>query len=297
MDSKIAGLGTGTLAMNSVFPFQDPAGAVDAKKQNIQKLKETIVDSYEAFTVDSSSTKNISKRVNFVTPSGSNARCYMPASPVLGEWYYIYNTDNVLTLNVYGVFPSLFTQTFSGGNSSVGIAGGYYMFAQYLGSDKWFYRMETLVYNPFEMATKTYAENYATTLFDQSAKTVKVSLTSAEILNLSTTPKVLIAAPGANKIIQPLSVLINLNYGTTPYATNTSMRLATGTSFDPLLSISTVLAANDDTFFRSLVSQTLTATNGVPPTNLPLTLYVPSGNPTAGDSTFDIYVTYVIITL
>lgn len=118
-------------------------------------------DSYEAFTVNSSSTKNISAKVNYVTPSGSNARCYMPATPTLGQQHIIYNSDATLTVNVFSQSPALFLQDFSGGggSNSVGIAAGYFMVCQYVGDDKWFYRLEMNVYNPFNMATKTYVTN------------------------------------------------------------------------------------------------------------------------------------------
>lgn len=122
----------------------------------------------------------------------------------------------------------------------------------------------------------------------------KVSISSAEILALNTTPKTLIAAPGAGKVIKVLGVTLALNFGTAAYATNTNLRLAVGT-WDPILTATSYLGATQDV----LTSYPLPTINSDPSTvvNTPLIAYAQTGNPTAGDGTVDVYINYVIITM
>lgn len=134
---------------------------------------------------------------------------------------------------------------------------------------------------------------------DLSVRTTKVTLSSAEILALNTTPKTLVAAQGAGTLIKVLGWTIRLNYGTTPYATNTNLRARLGASgHDGILNATSYLgqSANELTVYNP-ASPVNTATDFTLCVNQPLVAYVQTGDPTAGDSTMDIYVTYVVITL
>lgn len=130
---------------------------------------------------------------------------------------------------------------------------------------------------------------------DLSVQTNVVSISSADILQLNTTPKTIVPAQGAGKFIMPLSVLFKVNFGTTAYATNTNLRIKQGASFDPLITVNSVLAQIADTLIPKVFAPNITASSYS--LNEPLQVYVQTGNPTAGDGTIDIYVSYIVITL
>jgi len=57
---------------------------------------------------------------------------------------------------------------------------------------------------------------------DAAIMHTSVNLTNAELLNLLTTPKVLLNAPGSGKYIFPISVSLKLNYGSSPLLDNSA---------------------------------------------------------------------------
>lgn len=127
-------------------------------------------------------------------------------------------------------------------------------------------------------------------------KTVKVSLTSAQILSSNTTPIELIAAPGAGKAILIVNGLFKGNFVTTPYATNTNGVVRVGAN--PLFyqymacltnfteNIMSALFAADNTYIALASAE-----------NTPVTFITETGDPTAGDGTIDLHLTYQVITL
>lgn len=128
--------------------------------------------------------------------------------------------------------------------------------------------------------------------------TAKISISSAEILALFSTPKTLIAAPGAGKIIQPLMFLHVYTYGTVTYATNTNADIYYNGSLT--LVGTTILNRTASTIQRQGAASTtaasfLTASQVI--VDRDLMLNVQTGDPTAGDGTLVIYVSYLIITL
>lgn len=127
-------------------------------------------------------------------------------------------------------------------------------------------------------------------IIDSGVYTVKVSLTSAEILQLNTTPKTLIAAPGAGKLIRPIGQVMKLNYGTTQYSGNAMITTLGGN----IAFTQTSYLSNSDAYDMRMQGQFGTATDLE---NLPLLATVTSANPTGGDSTIDLYITYAVISL
>jgi hypothetical protein len=125
-------------------------------------------------------------------------------------------------------------------------------------------------------------------------KKVKVTLSSSEILALFTTPKVLIAAQGANTIINVISIAASLVYNSTPYATNTDIQFSIN-SLSNLATYSGFLANTSSQIKVSTITSSEGSTSGA--TNRSLKLISLSGNPTAGNSTLDIYITYNVISL
>jgi hypothetical protein len=124
---------------------------------------------------------------------------------------------------------------------------------------------------------------------------VKVSLTSAEILALFTTPKVLVAAPGAGKVIMPLRILINMVYNSATYATNTNLIAGLNTVFQTTLTGALGFSTNQLATY-TLITAAGTSTPATS-TNVSFTLSAATGNPTAGNSPLDVYLTYTVITL
>lgn len=121
--------------------------------------------------------------------------------------------------------------------------------------------------------------------------TVKIHLLPAQINQLNTTPATLVPAQGAGKIVVPLSITENLVYGGTAYTTHTTLNYKIGTAIATI--DASVLPATASSIYVVPVSQNY---NGAL-ANQPLTLTVSAGNPAAGNSPLDIYITYLVLTL
>lgn len=120
-------------------------------------------------------------------------------------------------------------------------------------------------------------------------QTVKVSLSSAQILNSFTTPIELIAAPGAGKMVNLISVSFGATYNSATYATNTTGRIKIGAVSATNLSLA--FAASGQTYLALL------ATTIGDLENVNVNFSTDTGNPTAGDGTIDLYLSFVVITL
>lgn len=126
--------------------------------------------------------------------------------------------------------------------------------------------------------------------------TVKVSLSSADILTLSTIPVTLIAAQGAGTYINVLSAAFRMNFGSIAYATNTTLRLEIG-SMNPVVTTNTIIASATNDWIVSSPTQSLEVSGTPDWVNILLRAKILTGNPTAGNGTLDIYITYNVITL
>lgn len=123
--------------------------------------------------------------------------------------------------------------------------------------------------------------------------TDKIQVSSGEILALNGTPKSLITAPAGTAFVQVIDVSVVLNFVTTPYATNTTLEVRNIGSTDVIANNQTSLLDSANTLRRFVMNTTDTETP--PGTGVELT--VNTGNPTGGDGTLDIYITYCIINL
>jgi hypothetical protein len=128
--------------------------------------------------------------------------------------------------------------------------------------------------------------------------TVKKSITSGQILSAYSSPIELVAAPGANKIIIPISCITRMTYGTTPYATNVNARLGwdSGTSGTAVLvqSLGLINTSANNTLFVPINSSSSysSLTSYV---NKNFCFSIGTGNPTAGDSPIQVSLVYTII--
>lgn len=119
----------------------------------------------------------------------------------------------------------------------------------------------------------------------------KVSLSSAQILALNTTPIEAIAAPGAGKVIVIHQMTAKLTYNTATYGGANSAISLVDSSLHSLASC-TILASTSDTIRRATLDG-----DKVIDENSAIDLYVSLGDPTTGDSPVDVYITYEIIEL
>ena len=121
---------------------------------------------------------------------------------------------------------------------------------------------------------------------------IKITLTSAQILALNTTPVTLVAAPGNGKFINVLSAVAKLNYNTTAYSNvavnlglvGTTQNLRTCTSF-----------LDETATVRRNMTDATSSTGDQIPTNAALQIRSVA-DPTTGDSTVTFWVTYEIVT-
>jgi hypothetical protein len=124
--------------------------------------------------------------------------------------------------------------------------------------------------------------------------TAKLTIATADVLHLNTTPIEIVAAPGAGYAIEVISASMKMVYNSVAYATNTALSLVTSTA--NLFQFQTEIAQTADCF--SKFESEDAAPDGVQfVDNQALNVKVASGDPTAGDSDITVYVTYRIITL
>lgn len=125
---------------------------------------------------------------------------------------------------------------------------------------------------------------------------VKIHITSAQLLTANSVPVLCVSAPMAGIAIRVLNASIGLTFNTTPYASNVNCLLITDTSNKEQVR-ATILDATVSTD-RRVVD---TSAQGVTDTQIisgkALYFKVETGNPTLGNSSIDVYITYELITL
>ena len=125
-------------------------------------------------------------------------------------------------------------------------------------------------------------------------KTVKRTLTSAEILALFTTPIELVPAV-SGKLLVLKSIYQKYNYGTTGYVNVNTCKLGYGTT--SLLLANLGLLIYDTTNANGIYAPSLNIASTNSYAGLPIVLGANIANPTSGDGTLDLYVTYFEITI
>jgi hypothetical protein len=127
-------------------------------------------------------------------------------------------------------------------------------------------------------------------------KTVKVTFTPTEILNIFTTPKVLVAAsPG--KLFIPMYLYQNYIFVTNFYSSQ-SWRIAwDADQTNGFVTVSTPLGNSANTEAITTLIPSIASTSGITHVGKSLTVSTPSVNPTDGDSTLDFYLVYTEITI
>ena len=130
---------------------------------------------------------------------------------------------------------------------------------------------------------------------DRSAiQYAEVEISAAEILALFTTAKELVAAPGAGKVLEFISLTLAYDYGTVVYtigaATNLEVKITdkTGASVSTTQAVTGMIDQATDQL-RALDKLEASVT---PVDNAPLCLALAGANPTAGDGVIHAKVAY-----
>lgn len=132
---------------------------------------------------------------------------------------------------------------------------------------------------------------------DANVVTKKVTLSSAQLLALFTTPIELIAAPGAGKAIEVMSVIGRMNFLTAAYATHTELDVIDATLGTVLFKdTSTILAATSTKVAQIEPSIASNAANLIT-ANGAVQAKIAVGDPVTGAGSVDLYVTYKVVTL
>ena len=131
-------------------------------------------------------------------------------------------------------------------------------------------------------------------LDDSLVKYADVEISSDEILALYTTPKELVAAPGADEVLEFISLLLALDFDTTAYTIGTATDLQVKYSNGGGAAASTTRAATGflDQEVDQLSSLDKLEATVAPEVNAPLVLTLGVANVTAGDSPIHAKVAY-----
>ena len=124
-------------------------------------------------------------------------------------------------------------------------------------------------------------------------KRVSVSVSSAELLSINSTPKTLIAAQGANTVIVVHRAYAQYTFVSTQYATDVSLQVRySGTSVN---AISGNLALDDASSTKYLFNPNAQSSITSSLSNVAIVATTPTANPTAGDGTVKYWIEYTVI--
>lgn len=142
-------------------------------------------------------------------------------------------------------------------------------------------------------STTTYTITVAQTVPLEATLTIS----SASILALNSTPITIVSAPGAGKYIEVISASASMTYVSAPYATYTTLQLINAGADTAQSTNTTILASTvtRNTRFGGATAPTAGQTQII--TNTALQVKVETGNPTGGDSLVTVKVYYRIVTI
>lgn len=125
--------------------------------------------------------------------------------------------------------------------------------------------------------------------------TVKVDLSSADILSLDTTPITLVAAPGSGYALMPVSLAYRFNYGSIAYAdgANIGVKCSTKTTSDFFIAVQALTIRAAANRSGSIPANTGISNDSIAEND---SLQLQSSLAfTAGDGTLTVWLTYAII--
>jgi hypothetical protein len=130
---------------------------------------------------------------------------------------------------------------------------------------------------------------------DAGLQIATITLSSAQILALNTTPITLVAAQGASTYVVIEEITALNDYGTTTYAFSgdMSIRYTNGAGAE-------TVTAFPEVAFCEAASDAVSTRHGVdvvPVVNAPVVAFAEGGNPITGDGEFDLNILYRVVTL
>lgn len=133
-------------------------------------------------------------------------------------------------------------------------------------------------------------------LYGCDIRCASLTIASADVLQLNSTPQTIVAAQGSGTVIEVVSAFVKIDFNSAAYATNTDINVvcsgATQSQFKD-----NVLAASVSTVRKLLPTSGLSATDTQLISNASLLVSVGTGDPTTGDSDIEVFVLYRVITV
>lgn len=124
-----------------------------------------------------------------------------------------------------------------------------------------------------------------------------VTVSSAQILTLFTSPVQIIAAPGAGNYIDIISASIFYDYATTAYGGGTTVYLQFNNGTEQQATDGSALLAQTADMIALLDGQNSIAVQWSVIENAPIQIKASPSNPTTGDSTLKVRILYRIVTI
>jgi hypothetical protein len=124
--------------------------------------------------------------------------------------------------------------------------------------------------------------------------TATVTLTSAQILALNTTPVTLVAAQGANTYVQVIALAAKLDFNSVAYTGSNAANI-TYTNAAGAAATGTIASSFLDSASSAAITTIPVAV--APVVNSPIVVSVGTANPAAGNSTITFDVLYRVVTL
>ena len=126
-----------------------------------------------------------------------------------------------------------------------------------------------------------------------------ITLTSAQILAIGTTPITIITAPGANKSIWVKNAFCRINYNTTTYSASDLILRTNGSTAGNYVAIENLIVSSTTTRFSKFLIQedalSLANDNYILDNAALVVTNTTGSNPTTGNSTIDILVEYQVL--
>jgi len=122
-----------------------------------------------------------------------------------------------------------------------------------------------------------------------------VTIPTASVLTLNSTPFTLIAAPGAGLVIVPVALYSTMTYNSATYAANAagfSVRYTDGSGASTAMTLTQAYIQSAASAIFNINAGTTAIT---PVANAPLVLYADTANPTTGNSDLKIRIWYRIV--
>lgn len=127
-------------------------------------------------------------------------------------------------------------------------------------------------------------------------QTIEIDLSSADILALSATPKILVPAPGTGKIINVLGIMTSLSVGGTPYTGGSGVSVRyNGLVTNLVTALNTFTIVNTTDLIRT--AHAITPLNDIT-LGINKAVQLEDGTPyISGNGTLKVFITYNIVTL